>query len=166
MRYSKVTWKLSVEILGLIHFRKMFQFYTPWKSQKISGFLMFSGSTEIEIDLTWVKWVNGVYGWSGVLNRRMWWKFHKLRTLNFIRKSDLSPARSSNVDERGSGNKDSIIFSQKFKRTRTFNGEVSINFLYTYNDKQQFRISNIWEEPYWKFSHSCWKKLLPCWLIY
>ena len=26
----------------------MFHFYTPWKRQKISGFLTFSGGTEIE----------------------------------------------------------------------------------------------------------------------
>ena len=32
----------------LSYFKPMFHFYTPWKRQKISGFLTFSGGTEIE----------------------------------------------------------------------------------------------------------------------
>ena len=32
----------------LTHFKPMVYFYTPWKCQKTSTFLMFSGDTEIE----------------------------------------------------------------------------------------------------------------------
>ena len=36
----------------LTHFKSMFYFYTPWKSQKTFGFLVFSGGKEME---HWVK---------------------------------------------------------------------------------------------------------------
>ena len=31
-----------------IHFEPVFYFYTPWKHQKIGGFLMFTGGAEVE----------------------------------------------------------------------------------------------------------------------
>ena len=37
---------------NLTHFQTMFHFYTPWKHQKTSGFLTFSGSIEVE---HWLK---------------------------------------------------------------------------------------------------------------
>ena len=36
----------------LTHFQPMFHLYTPWKHQKMYGFLMFSGSIEVE---HWLK---------------------------------------------------------------------------------------------------------------
>ena len=33
----------------LTHFQPKFRFYTPWKHQETSGFLMFSGVTEVEL---------------------------------------------------------------------------------------------------------------------
>ena len=49
------TWKqynYKVEVFlffhFLIHFQTMLHFYTPWKHQKISSFLMFSGGIEKE----------------------------------------------------------------------------------------------------------------------
>ena len=37
---------------NLTHFQPVFHFYAPWKHQKTSGFLMFSGGIEIE---HWLK---------------------------------------------------------------------------------------------------------------
>ena len=42
----------------LTHFQPMFHFYTPWKHQKISGFLMLSGGV-VYRNIGW-KWVNPV----------------------------------------------------------------------------------------------------------
>ena len=43
--------------LHFINFQPMFHFYNPWKHQKTNGFLMFSGSIEVE---HWLKigWLN------------------------------------------------------------------------------------------------------------
>ena len=35
-------------LLSITHFQPMFPFYTPWKHQKTSGFLMFAGGIEVE----------------------------------------------------------------------------------------------------------------------
>ena len=42
-------------ITMIIHFSPVFHFYTPWKRQKIKGFLIFSGGIEMEIGLKWVN---------------------------------------------------------------------------------------------------------------
>ena len=44
---NQLTWQLT-------HFMSMISFDTPWKHQKTSGFLMFSGGTEKD----WISWVN------------------------------------------------------------------------------------------------------------
>ena len=41
----------------ITHFRAMSPFCIPWKHQKISGFLMFSGDMEGDIGLKWVKYL-------------------------------------------------------------------------------------------------------------
>ena len=39
----------------LTHFKPMIPFYTPWKRQKIKGFLTFSGVKKGNIGMKWVK---------------------------------------------------------------------------------------------------------------
>ena len=41
--------------IWLTHFRPLIYFYTPWKHQKTSGFLMFPGGVE---ETSGMKWVN------------------------------------------------------------------------------------------------------------
>ena len=41
---------VSEAVSFLNHFRPMFLFYTPWKHQKTSDFLMFSGGEGMEIE--------------------------------------------------------------------------------------------------------------------
>ena len=38
----------QAEFRDLTHFNPMFHFYTPWKRQKIFGFLTFSGGIELK----------------------------------------------------------------------------------------------------------------------
>ena len=50
-------------------------FYTPWKCQKTSGFLTFSGGIEINVDLKWVKFR---LDFSRHLSQREnWWFYRK-----------------------------------------------------------------------------------------
>ena len=46
-----------VDVLyNLTYFIPLVSFYTPWKHQKTSGFLIFSGDIEREQCMEWVKW--------------------------------------------------------------------------------------------------------------
>ena len=45
----------KLSLFNLTHFQPIFHFYTPWKHQKPSDFLMFSGGIEVEYWLTMVK---------------------------------------------------------------------------------------------------------------
>ena len=49
----------------LTHFQPMFHFYNPWKHQKTSDFLIFSGG--IEVEHCW-KWVNNIVLTIGLLH--------------------------------------------------------------------------------------------------
>ena len=40
---------------ALTHFMSLVCFYTPWKRQKTSGFLMFSGGIERDSSMKWVN---------------------------------------------------------------------------------------------------------------
>ena len=51
------TWNSFLRLMSvtaLVHLKELFYLYTPWKHQKSTGFLIFSGSTERN------QWVNNV----------------------------------------------------------------------------------------------------------
>ena len=50
----------------LTHFSPMSHFYTPWKRQKTSSFMTFSGGIKWNIGLKWVK-INNVYSQAALL---------------------------------------------------------------------------------------------------
>ena len=46
LSYRQTCWNFWINKFPVTHFMPLISFYTPWKHQKTSGFLMFSGDIE------------------------------------------------------------------------------------------------------------------------
>ena len=55
LQFFDVSWSHLNFNITLSHFTSLFSFYTPWKHQRISGFLMFSRGLQRVVK--WVNWV-------------------------------------------------------------------------------------------------------------